>query len=207
MWLTIKANMKRADDVITGFANMVRTLVSKKPATEFVLKSICGKMHTELALREQAFSAARPRVCNMGDCFSSIATGPSDEAETHIKPLWGLFSAALSRSLIDHYYRGENSSIERKIPNWIEDGSRIVSAAVLLTNGLVVCSPRHFDDTMRSVCRHGNLDRHIPDSEQGFVDQFGRFFNRKQALIIAQAQGQIKNKSQPEDELFSEDLY
>ncbi len=44
--------------------------------------------------------------------------------------------------------------------------------------------------------------------EQGFIDENGRFWNRKQALRIAEKFDQIKGeKHAPIDKLLSEDLY
>lgn len=45
---------------------------------------------------------------------------------------------------------------------------------------------------------------------QGFVDQYGVFMDRKEALAVATAAGQIntrRSKTFPDTELFSEDLY
>ncbi|WKL60380.1 hypothetical protein QZN18_20560 [Klebsiella variicola] len=45
---------------------------------------------------------------------------------------------------------------------------------------------------------------------QGFVDQFGVFMDRKEALKVAKEAGQLnvaRIKTWPDDELFSEDLY
>ena len=43
--------------------------------------------------------------------------------------------------------------------------------------------------------------------EQGFIDQFGKFYNRKDAYIIAKENGQIIRDLGETDELFSEHLY
>ena len=42
---------------------------------------------------------------------------------------------------------------------------------------------------------------------QGFVDESGAFWNRKEALAIATHFNQIRKKHNPLDELTSEDLY
>lgn len=52
--------------------------------------------------------------------------------------------------------------------------------------------------------------RNCGDYEQGFIDQWGKFMNREEALAVATAAGQInvrRPKTFPETELFSEDLY
>ena len=76
----------------------------------------------------------------------------------------------------------------------------------------LVCGPRHFDQTM-----HRSLERFPPETlaaaenaVQGFVDQFGTFMTREEALEIATAAGQLnvrRPKSHPLTRLFSEDLY
>ena len=76
----------------------------------------------------------------------------------------------------------------------------------------LVCGPRHFDQTM-----HRTLERFPPETlaaaenaVQGFVDQFGTFMTREEALEVARAAGQLNTrrpKSHPLTKLFSEDLY
>jgi len=54
-------------------------------------------------------------------------------------------------------------------------------------------------------------DMLIRESEiQGFVDQYGVFMDRKEALQVAKEAGQLniaRIKTWPDNELFSEDLY
>jgi hypothetical protein len=47
---------------------------------------------------------------------------------------------------------------------------------------------------------------HLRVEEQGFVDQFGNFYNRKDALIIAKGNNQVIGRI-INDELYSENLY
>ncbi len=96
----------------------------------------------------------------------------------------------------------------------------IVSAAMKHPDrDIIVCSPRHWDPTCRAVVAALNFDIK-PDAAsqwvQGFVDQFGVFYNRKEAYVVAYAQGQVKRAvgGQPplgtegvEIELYSENLY
>ncbi|ARK07913.1 hypothetical protein phiA829_093 [Aeromonas phage phiA8-29] len=54
------------------------------------------------------------------------------------------------------------------------------------------------------------LNKRDGDYEQGFIDQWGKFMNREEALAVATAAGQInarRPKTFPETKLFSEDLY
>lgn len=75
---------------------------------------------------------------------------------------------------------------------------------------MVFIGVRHFCPVMRQ-----NMEPHKDfikrESEvQGFVDQFGVFMDRKEALQVARDAGQlnvVRIKTWPSDELFSEDLY
>jgi len=80
---------------------------------------------------------------------------------------------------------------------------------------IIVCGVRHFDMIMHGQIHYVNAV-HYPKAQgsewkQGFVNQFGEFRDRKQALIIAREAGQLDNKVKSgnpnSDELFSEDLY
>lgn len=77
---------------------------------------------------------------------------------------------------------------------------------------VVLVGPRHWDETMHH--QYDNLDITLEENidrsteEQGFIDQFGKFYNRKEAYLIAENQGQIKHKvGGPRGTLFSEHLY
>lgn len=83
----------------------------------------------------------------------------------------------------------------------------IVSAAMKLNNGLIVCSPRHFDPLCHALIEMYNID--ATGAEQGFVDQYRNFYNRKEAYDIAERNGQINKTVGTELSriLFSENLY
>lgn len=85
----------------------------------------------------------------------------------------------------------------------------IVCAAIKDNNGQVVCGARHFDQIMISTIE--NLKSfNTSNVEQGFIDQYGNFYNREQSLEIATNSKQINNrrpKTNPLNQLFSEDLY
>ena len=83
---------------------------------------------------------------------------------------------------------------------------RVVCAALRFRNTLVV-GPRHFDGVM-----HAQIERlggAWGKADEGFIDQWGKFMDRKEAFEIATAANQIRWKSgNPNStELFSEDLY
>ncbi len=99
---------------------------------------------------------------------------------------------------------------------------RIVCAANRLKSGLVVCGARHFDTFMRNQIEAAN-ETHA-HAEQGFIDQYGHFYTREEAWLIARKNNQIirlvgnqagknieivnSDKDIPETaELYSENLY
>jgi hypothetical protein len=82
---------------------------------------------------------------------------------------------------------------------------RVVCAAIR-SGTLIIPGPRHFDSTMHALLEFAGL--HVPEAEQGFIDQWGNFMDRKEALDVALAANQLTRvKTQPFNELFSEDLY
>lgn len=81
---------------------------------------------------------------------------------------------------------------------------RVVCAAIR-KGSVLICGPRHFDFTMHEQIARAGVN--MRDAEQGFIDQWGRFMDRAEALEVAKAANQILIKTPPEDRLFSEDLY
>jgi hypothetical protein len=78
----------------------------------------------------------------------------------------------------------------------------------------IFCSPRHFDPLMCQEMFARGYDRVttgiVIKWEQGFIDQWGDFMDRTEALAVARASGQstrgdihLSNKKY----LYSEDLY
>jgi len=109
---------------------------------------------------------------------------------------------------------------------------RVVSAAMLMDDGLIITGVRHFSPDMRATMARvygrglklfGYWIRkpyHLRVKEQGFIDTRGNFLSRKDAWIRADINGQIRiyhpteEKSFPQpantgtrDILFSENLY
>lgn len=88
---------------------------------------------------------------------------------------------------------------------------RIVCAAIRnKKTGLIICGPRHFDETMVKVIE--SYDEGLfkwADADQGFVDQYGNFLTRHEAYIIAERKHQLFGRGAPHNAgvLFSEDLY
>ena len=84
---------------------------------------------------------------------------------------------------------------------------RVVCAACLYGDGVMLVGPRHFDATMRDQFRRFGL-RHDAPHVQGFIDQWGEFMTREEALKVATEQGQILRRCGGDGrELFSENLY
>lgn len=83
--------------------------------------------------------------------------------------------------------------------------ARIVCAAIKFEQ-LIIAGPRHFDKVMQSAMPK---DFKISDWAQGFVDQYGNFYNRMEALRQCNNTGQRVNlfRNGSETELFSEGLY
>lgn len=84
----------------------------------------------------------------------------------------------------------------------------------LKTGGtIVIPGTRHYSKDMAAVLdllEDKVVTDHVHGDNQGFVDQWGNYFTRKEALIIATHAGQIntrREKTAPLDTLFSEDLY
>lgn len=90
----------------------------------------------------------------------------------------------------------------------------IVCAANRLSNGRVIIGARHWDDHMHAqmndmVSDEGDEIKLVKCEEQGFIDQFGNFYNRKEAWKVAEANGQIRRigPGYSGPDLYSENLY
>lgn len=96
---------------------------------------------------------------------------------------------------------------------------RIVCAAIRRrTDGSIITGARHFDSIMQqSLCRFQKNDEGTSlseafdaswrDADQGFIDQWGRFYDRKEALQLAQQNEQCYRNPDAGHTLYSEDLY
>ena len=82
----------------------------------------------------------------------------------------------------------------------------IVCAALKFNDGTIVTGPRHYDKTMHATIRDMKKE---PEgvAQQGFIDQWGNFYGRVQALQIARDNKQCYRNPDAVGELFSEDLY
>lgn len=85
---------------------------------------------------------------------------------------------------------------------------KIVAAAIM--HGMQAWSlepPARHHDVMRSMWEAGIQDP--GKGEQGFLTEHGEFVGRREAAIIARNAGQIggRKRTDPQDQLFSEDLW
>lgn len=91
---------------------------------------------------------------------------------------------------------------------------RVVCAACKIGD-LILCGPRHWDNTMRKQAKaiQGTVgwSSRWSRAEQGFVDQWGVFMDRKEAMQVAKAAGQPVDIERgcggDETTLYSEGLY
>lgn len=97
----------------------------------------------------------------------------------------------------------------------------IVSAAMLMKDGLIVPGVRHFSPDMRAILfRIYGEGYHLKVKEQGFINTKGEFLSREDAWVAADWNGQINlfspvgNERIPQpakqgtkETLFSENLY
>jgi hypothetical protein len=94
--------------------------------------------------------------------------------------------------------------------NHIGEPTRVVVCAANRTRftGEVVLGVRHYDPFMQKS--YEAVPHHGDPVDQGFIDQYGVFMSREEALEVALSSGQInrwRTKTFPESKLFSEDLY
>lgn len=75
--------------------------------------------------------------------------------------------------------------------------------------GDIILGPRHFDKTMHmQIAQYKLMNISWKNAEQGFIDTWGNFLTREEALQRAVETGQLKTKlTYPPHKLYSEDLY
>lgn len=96
--------------------------------------------------------------------------------------------------------------------------NRIVCAANMLSDGTILVGARHWDTMManqlylyleaKGLTEEDWCKRERLDESQGFIDQFGKFYTRKEAYVVAEKENQIiRSIGYETDELYSEHLY
>lgn len=88
----------------------------------------------------------------------------------------------------------------------------IVCAAIKnKRTGVIICGVRHFDLLMHAQIEAQNAQGDYIDADQGFVDNRGKFLNRKDSFVVAAKQNQFKENDDAPcvigTNLYSEDLY
>ncbi len=78
-----------------------------------------------------------------------------------------------------------------------------------------MCGPRHHDSTMnliiKTLCDAGKIEyTQCAFGDQGFVDQWGVFMTREEAMVVALENGQVnatRDDCRVGSRLYSENLY
>jgi hypothetical protein len=92
----------------------------------------------------------------------------------------------------------------------MEDVKPWIVCAAMKSGEITVCGARHFDGIMRGQVAIIKMSFDVKRWEQGFIDQWGKFYNRKEAMQIVKDNGQpfsIERNGGKDDELYSEGLY
>jgi hypothetical protein len=95
---------------------------------------------------------------------------------------------------------------------WKEAGIKpvqqvVVCAANKMPDGLLLCGARHWDSVMRAQAKALCYNKgYMARAEQGFIDQFGTFLTREEAMVIVSQSGQPFNieRNGRDVHLFSE---
>lgn len=88
------------------------------------------------------------------------------------------------------------------------DLPRIVCAAMLMRDGLIVTGVRHYSPDMRATLfRLYGEGYHKGVKEDGFIDSQGAFLSRAEGWTRAEATGQIRRQVSTPGTLYSENLY
>ena len=77
-------------------------------------------------------------------------------------------------------------------------------------HSVIVLGARHFDRMMHSAIDNLPIRVNPSEWEQGFIDQWGRFYNREHAMDVVRWNGQpfdIERNGGYGDKLYSEGLY
>jgi len=85
---------------------------------------------------------------------------------------------------------------------------RRVVCAALKKGDRIICGPRHFDECMRNQIASSEGSTFWVDADQGFVDQWGVYMDRKEAREVAWNADQVRRRCGGDTiRLFSENLY
>ena len=94
---------------------------------------------------------------------------------------------------------------------WTDNGlvkpQQVVVCAAIKVGDVIFCGARHCDSVMRGQAKAMGVS--LARGRQGFIDQFGDFLTRKEAMEIVKKNGQPFNieRNVGDINLFSEGLY
>lgn len=83
---------------------------------------------------------------------------------------------------------------------------QIVCAAMRYKD-ILILGPRHYDTVMQEQLKAYFPHEDYPRFDQGFIDQWGRFYGRVEAHQLVTSNGQKLTTEPLRDVLFSENLY
>ena len=91
--------------------------------------------------------------------------------------------------------------------NNIKKPQQIVVCAANRVDGVLLCGARHCDKVMRQQAKAMGIS--MKTAEQGFIDQFGDYLTREEAMSIVKKNGQSFDieRNRGNVYLFSEGLY
>ena len=84
---------------------------------------------------------------------------------------------------------------------------QVIVCAAIKSGDVILCGARHCDSVMQGQAKAMGIS--MQRCEQGFIDQFGDFLTRKEAMEIVKISGQPFSieRNQGDSVLFSEGLY
>lgn len=120
----------------------------------------------------------------------------------------------LARKFVEEFEKGGNDFIYyRNEAETVCVNRRIVCAAMRIA-GIVLLGPRHGSPLMNQSISHAfnNDEAQVIEAmkggvEEGFVDQYDQYWDRKQALTIAICAGQLRKRTRDREVLWSEDVW
>lgn len=111
------------------------------------------------------------------------------------------------KSLVMWASQDKRDPVSETVTTWQPGEQRVVCAALKDAAGRIVTGARHFDVVMIEQIKRGPATDAWRSAEQGFIDQFGTFLTREEAMVIATKWGQIIRDDEGRQSLYSENLY
>lgn len=102
----------------------------------------------------------------------------------------------------------------RKDNNTTKPQSWVVCAANKFPNGFIICGARHWDKIMHNAVEaiEDRKEKGVKGGkeQQGFINQFGEFLTREEAMLLVKENGQrfdYERNGDQDNKLFSEGIY